>query len=329
MRTLHRQAGAALLAAMLTVTLVATFAAAALWQQWRSVEIEAAERARVQSGWILTGALDWARLILSEDGRGTERVDHLGEPWAIPLQEARLSTFLAADRSNTVDTQAEEVFLSGQIIDLQSMLNAGNLFDASGVNLAALLRFQRLFELLGLPQAELNRMAENMRFASDISTDNLSAREAPLQPQKLEQLAWVGLSPQTISVLQPYVTVLPEVTVSGGLNLNTAPAEVLYAAIPGISLADAQRLVAERGRVHFRNREDVRKLLALDTDPDPLVQTGVSSNFFEVRGRLRMGQVVVEERSVVKRDGTRVQTRMRERGVVDPTALARAATGQR
>ena len=37
-----RERGAALLAAMLTVTLVATFAAAAMWQQWRSVEIETA-----------------------------------------------------------------------------------------------------------------------------------------------------------------------------------------------------------------------------------------------------------------------------------------------
>jgi general secretion pathway protein K len=33
---------------MLTVALVATMAAAALWQQWRSVEVETAERARVQ-----------------------------------------------------------------------------------------------------------------------------------------------------------------------------------------------------------------------------------------------------------------------------------------
>ena len=32
-----RETGAALLAAMLTVSLVATFAAAALWQQWRSI----------------------------------------------------------------------------------------------------------------------------------------------------------------------------------------------------------------------------------------------------------------------------------------------------
>ena len=49
------------LAAMLTVALVATFAASALWQQWRAVEIEIAERGRVQSAWVLTGSLDWAR----------------------------------------------------------------------------------------------------------------------------------------------------------------------------------------------------------------------------------------------------------------------------
>ncbi len=85
---------------MLTVTLVATFAAAALWQQWRSIEIETAERARVQSAWILIGALDWSRLILIEDYNANPGgSDHLAEPWAVPLQEARLSTFLAAEKN--------------------------------------------------------------------------------------------------------------------------------------------------------------------------------------------------------------------------------------
>ena len=37
------QRGAAILTAMLTVVLVATLAASALWQQWRAVEVEAAE----------------------------------------------------------------------------------------------------------------------------------------------------------------------------------------------------------------------------------------------------------------------------------------------
>ena len=90
------QRGAALLTAMIIVTLVATLAASMVWQQWRAVRVEAGERAREQSAWILAGALDWAKLILREDA---PQMDHLGEPWAVPLAEARLSTFLAATRA--------------------------------------------------------------------------------------------------------------------------------------------------------------------------------------------------------------------------------------
>src|SRR5258707_11956420 len=85
----HRQRGAALLTAMIIVTLVATLAASMVWQQWRAVQVEVAERARLQSSWILSGALDWAKLILREDAK-TGGADHLGEPWAVPLAEARL-----------------------------------------------------------------------------------------------------------------------------------------------------------------------------------------------------------------------------------------------
>ena len=49
-RATHAQRGAALLAAMITVTLVATLAAGALWRQWRGVEVEGAERAAA-TGW--------------------------------------------------------------------------------------------------------------------------------------------------------------------------------------------------------------------------------------------------------------------------------------
>src|SRR5690349_5035758 len=138
---LHRRTasrGAALLMAMLTVALVATFAAAALWQQWRSVEVESAERERVQAAWILTGGLDWARLVLREDGRASSGVDHLGEPWAVPLQEARLSSFLAADNNVSTSTDNDagvlDAFLSGQITDLQSMMNLNNLVQAGKID---------------------------------------------------------------------------------------------------------------------------------------------------------------------------------------------------
>jgi general secretion pathway protein K len=313
--TARLQRGAALLAAMLTVTLVATFAAAALWQQWRSVEVEAADRMRVQSSWILTGALDWARLILREDANSS-REDYLSEPWAVPLKEARLSTFLAADSHTSMDTgtdtDAANVFLSGDISDLQAKLNVTSLIEAGVVQDKRLDAFRRLFELLGLPAGQVTALAENLRFASDISTDNRNAARAPLLPQRVEQLVWLGLPPDTVAAIAPYVTVLPRPT---PVNLNTAPAEVIYAVIGNISLADAQRLVAERERQRFTRNADVAALLpgraALPDDPNGIA---FASGFFEVHGRLRIDQTVIDERSVVQRLGLQVQTVQRERG---------------
>lgn len=319
-----RETGAALLAAMLTVTLVATFAAAALWQQWRSVEVEIAERSRVQSAWVLTGALDWARLILREDAR-SGGADHLAEPWAVPLQESRLSTFLAAgDGAATVDansTDTQDAFLSGQIIDLQSQLNVLSLVEAGKVSEPQRATFTRLFELLGLPSNELNTMIENLRFAADVSPDNKSGGLAPLLPQRVEQLTWLGLSPHTVAVLLPYVTLLPATT---PLNLNTASPEAIAASLSGLSLADAQRIVVERDRSHFRSTADVVKLLGGLENQINEGRHSVASRFFEVRGRLRLDQTVVEERSVLQRNGLDVKVLWRQRGVVDAMALATA-----
>jgi general secretion pathway protein K len=319
------QRGAALLTAMLTVALVATFAAAALWQQWRSIEVETSELARVQSSWVLTGALDWARLLLREDGR-SGGPDHLGEPWAVPLQEARMSSFLAADRNNTADVGPEvmDAFLSGQIIDQQSLLNVSRLVQNGKVSELDYDSFARLFEMLGLQQAELDRLAENLRFAADTSTNNQSGTAAPLMPQRVEQLVWLGLTAQTVAALQPYITVLPSPSTT--VNLNTAAPEVIYAAVPGITMAEAQQLVNERERAHFRTLGDASRILGgAARIPEGQAAVGVSSRYFEVRSRLRLDRLIVEERALVQRDGLVVRAIYRERGISDPTALSQSA----
>ncbi len=325
-----RARGAALLAAMLTVALVATFAAAALWQQWRSVEVEAAERARVQAAWVLTGALDWARLVLREDAR-SGGPDHLGEPWAVPLQEARLSSFLAADRSNTADTGPEvlEAFLSGQITDLQSKLNVRNLVQDDGkISDADMDSFARLFELLGLPASELDRLAENLRFALDTSGSNRSSPMAPLLPQQVQQLVWLGLSESTVAALQPYVTVLPRGRT--WVNLNTASAEVIYASVGALSMADAQRLVTAREGSFFRSVADAKNAIGASDAAfaETQAKVGIASGFFEIHSRLRLDQLVVEERAVVQRDGLDVRILSRERGAPESAAAAPQAASR-
>ncbi|MEO8654090.1 MAG: type II secretion system minor pseudopilin GspK [Ramlibacter sp.] len=314
------QRGAALLAAMLTVALVATFAAAALWQQWRSIEVETAERARVQAGWVLTGAVDWARLLLREDAK-SGGADHLGEPWAVPLQEARLSSFLAADRSNSAETGPDvlEAFLSGEIVDLQSRLNVTNLVDTAKPSESGLRSFARLFEQLDLPQSQLDQLAENLRFASDTSAANMSSPLAPLLPQRVDQLTWLGLPATTLATLQPFITILP---IRTPVNLNTASAEVIYAAVDGLSMSDAQRLVSARERAPFRNVNDARVAVggSQATFAEGQVNVSVASRFFQVHSRLRLDQLVVEERTVLLRDGLDIRVLQRERGAPETTA---------
>ena len=322
---LHRRKnrGAALLMAMLTVTLVATFASAAMWQQWRGVEVEQAERARVQSGWILTGALDWARLILNEDNKATGaagKADYLSEPWAVPLQEAKLSAFLAAEKGVTTVASGDdslEAFLSGEIVDLQSKLNVRNLLQTNGlISEPGRISFSRLFETLGLPPAQLDTLVTNLRFAADLSPENRSGPMAPLMPQRVDQLVWLGLAPETVAALQPFVTLLPES--ANKVNINTASAEVIYASVDGLSMADAQMLVAERARSHFSTVGDASKVVsssvkaAFDSGP-----VSVQSSYFESRGRLRLDAITVEERSVIQRNVGSVKALVRERGVVD------------
>ncbi len=285
----QRQRGAAILMAMIIVTLVATLAAGMIWQQWRAVQVEAAERARTQSAWILGGALDWARLILRED-RATFTA--LSEPWAVPLAEARLSTFLAADKDNTDD--APDAFLSGAIVDAQARYNLRNLIDPQGkvlpTELAAL---ERLCQTIGVAGDVATRIADGMRDALSPG----AAGTAPLLPRSTAQLAWLGVEPEAMRRLEPYVTLLPKPT---PVNVNTASREVLVGAIKGLDLATAERLLQVRQRTPFKALLEVEQQIP-GLSPLPAQQVGVKSEFFEISGRLRLGDRIVEQRSLVER----------------------------
>lgn len=324
---MKRERGAALLLAMLTVTLVATLASAALWQQWRHVAVEEAERDRLQAGWILTGALDWARLILREDARTNQNTgsgDHLAEPWAIGLQEARLSSFLAADK-NTDPPPALDAFLSGDIEDQQARLNFANLAEGGKLSDPDLRMFASLFDQLGLNQAELLGVARQWVAASQALQTNAAAPAAngaggtPLLPQRVSQLGWLGLSATSVARLAPYVTVLPERT---AVNLNTAPVEVLVAAVPQLDKARARRLVEQRALQPFKNLGDARQSLGAAGEPLTDQHHTVSSRYFVVRGRLRLGERVLQEQSLVVRNGLEVRTLWRERTAATATALS-------
>ena len=113
------------------------------------------------------------------------------------------------------------------------------------------------------------------------------------------------------------MTLLPRPT---PVNVNTAAREVLVAAIKGLDLATAERLVQGRQRTPYKSLQDIEAQIPSLKPLAPL-QLDVRSSFFEVRGQLRLGDRVLEQRSLVERRGAdgrdvvalqRVQVSLRE-----------------
>lgn len=314
----RHQRGAAILLAMLIVTLVATLAAGMVWQQWKGIEVEAAERARSQAAWLIEGATDWARIILRTDAQDREHpnVDSLNEPWNTPLKDVKLSDFLAADKNNTADTGLE-AFLSGQVTDAQSRYNLKNLIiDDDAEAAKELAKLRRLCEALGIPPETANRIADGMKGA-DLAEDQLDDEEqvspgAPLPPQRIQQLTWFGLDADAVRRLAPYVIILPGET---PVNLLTAPPEVLVAVLDGLDRGSAERFAQKRLSVDVRTVEDIRSLLPekVGNQLSDAGHVSINSNNFEILGELRYENFVLRELTLVTRRNLEVVVLRRER----------------
>ena len=265
--------------------------------------MEAAERSRSQNLWLMTGAMDWTRLILSEDARLAQGADHLGEPWALPVQESKLSTFLSQDQQWREGDP--EVFLSGQIIDAQSRLNLTSLLEDGKPVPAAQAAWTRLFERLNLPLSELQLLLRGWSQAMNSAQAPGKTGTGALLPQRLDQLTWLGLNPATVNRLRPYATVLPTAT---PVNLNTAPEVVLEAVVPGLDPAGARQWVIRRNAKPWMSLQEAADALGPAGRLLDDRQHAIRSRYFEIHGRLRIDQTVQQESALIDREG--LQTRM-------------------
>ena len=290
------QSGAVLLLALLAASLIFAVLTTVLWRQSGLIRIETAERERQQGQWLLLGAMDWARLILREDAR-TGSADHLSEPWAVPLQEGRLSSFLSAQPGATGESidpaLAEQVFLSGRIEDAQGRFNLSNLLRGADIDSTALSQLSRLLVLLGLPPQGAPALAENVRQA-------LQAKGNLFRLRTVEDLAAWGWSPSAIARLRTQVVMLPE---RSTLNVNTASPEVLAACIDGMDLNRAQQLTQSRMRTPWTQIAQAQQAIGNGFDTG---LHGINSQYFLLNAHLRMGQTPLSATALVKRDNTAV-----------------------
>ena len=124
MATLNRQRGVAVITALLLTTLAVTIVASLFWQQQVQVRTMENQRLHLQTKWILRGALDWARLVLRQDGVDSQTYTSLTAVWNTPLAETRLDQYIERER---VEGEIFDATLSGQIIDATSRYNLTNL----------------------------------------------------------------------------------------------------------------------------------------------------------------------------------------------------------
>jgi general secretion pathway protein K len=298
-RTPSPQRGAALLLALVILTLVGTVAAGMVWQQSRAIHVEAAERARAQSTWVFAAGVEGFRELIA--GPNRERVeDKRPRVYEAKPIEFDLSAFLSFDQVNNAD-HLVKAKIAGVKQDAQARYNLRNLVGADGKLAPAELRvLQRLAQTAGV-SGIADTLAETLRQAWAVPGAEAAA-ERPLAPNRMAHLAWLGVDAATIARLAEYADILPEPT---PLDVNAAPAEVLAAVIEGLDLATAARIVSERAGRGFKTIDELRQRLALperiETEPQRLA---VGSNYFYVTGWLKFEDTVVQERALLARQGT-------------------------
>ena len=272
-RPTGRERGAAVVSALIIVAIVAALTTGLFQRQTASTRRVENEMARVQARAMLAGGIDWARLIVRDHGKreSTTRGDQI---WATPVLDTRIER--PGDERVAV--------FSGRVQDEQGKYNLYNLANNGVPQPEQELVLRRLLSTLQLPDTLAARMVEIMAAAQPVAppADAPSAppgrpapdARAPL-PRGVDEVATLlALDPAVRSELRRTMTVLPVAT---SVNVNTAPAEVLAALAPGLSLSQARSLAGERDRGNwFNNAGDFANRLAgagVKTPPPTVVTT--------------------------------------------------------
>jgi general secretion pathway protein K len=286
--SIMHQRGAALLVALLIAVLVAATLSVMLSKQSALAGIEWQLRETAQVRRILQGAEDWALLILREDARQSAN-DHLGEPWAIPLREGRLSDFLKATQAGNAatDSRVDDVWLSGHISDAQARYNLMNL-AAPSPSTAERLLWLRVAAQAGLPDDLAQRIAAHYRVAgitAGSERDTAPHRQAALTHAQL-LTAIPELAPHARR-LEALTVILPQAT---PVNINTADKALLAALLPGIDDAGLARFEELRQRAPWRDLNAVVAAFPGMVAPEAgtAAMAGVGTRFFIVHARVRL-----------------------------------------
>jgi general secretion pathway protein K len=308
MMMLKRQRGVAVITALLLTTLAVTIVASLFWQQQVQVRSMENQRLHLQTKWILRGALDWARLVLRQDGFDHSTYTALDHVWATPLAETRLDQYIERER---VEGEVFDATLSGSIVDATARYNLRNLASERTVDKEHVVIFKRLLQNLQLDPALAERTASAVaagqravapppqQGGTPPPTPAAQNTSAPMEVMQIDDLLAIpGYTVEAVAKLRDFAIVLPEPT---PVNVNTAEPPVLAAVLPEYSLAEANALVARRKQLqHFRTMADFNS--QLNGKAAPLDHTAdVKSEYFLVRSRVQLDRAALNAEALINR----------------------------
>jgi len=331
----HKQAGVALITAILLVALATALAAKLAWDNQISMRRTESTLSLEQARLFALGAETGAILLLQEDSN----LD--ADYWSEELKnEIWGSSVGPLELQNGIDETVLGV-LQFQTFDAHARFNLNNLVQYNGLDAVAEEQLINLIEILSKKPEyrELNISttlvdniidfidSDTVPHKSGVEDGSYTSLEIPYRPPNnylinLSELRTVfGVTEEIYEVLKNYVTVLPPGWCGGaagntttGINFNSADVDVIQALGTGanpISPGDAESWVSQREATPF---EDISEVTGLPQDIIGGGYAAVNSNCFEVIAQVNVGSSVMYMYSLLDRGGpngeiiTRIRT---------------------
>jgi general secretion pathway protein K len=259
-----------------------------MWQQDFEIRKTQIYKENTQVSWLQRSLIDVVRLVLRIDLVNSQDVDHLGEIWALPIENSRIEDFL---KNQDLPEELKNIKFSGAIQDAQALFNITNLWDVNvvTVNRTGVQTYANLLEQLGLNKNLADQTAEY------ILRNNRRL-------QYLDELMNIpGYNSDTLKRISQFAIVLPEPT---AVNINTTSSEVLRALWPSLSQTESAQFLQLRLSMPLKSQNDITQLLT-KIQPNRTLQAlssvGVKSDYWLAQTNMLIEQRNINTTTLIKR----------------------------
>ena len=221
----QRARGAALILAMLLAALAAVVAVTLARGPAALGATVEHRRDQVQAQALAMAGVQWARAD-PRRGRAHSSIDHLGEPWALPLPPTPLENGAIAGRSSTRRRASTSTHWAREGIGANAMTRAPCARCSRGVGRAPLAALDAIAGLDRRRRRRARRSGAEDAYYARPAGRRRSRRTQPVAARRRARRRARACTPAALAALAPFLTALPR---QRTVNVNTAPPEVLAA----------------------------------------------------------------------------------------------------